>query len=115
MQSIVSVILTTRNRVNNLQRCLKSLQCCQIPVGWEAEVLVVDNGCGEETRNVVEALSQDQDSLTFRYLCEPRKGKTYAVNHGTGAARGKIFAFLDDDVMVDKMWLVQILAEFDRD
>jgi len=115
MESIVSVIITTRNRLNGLRRCLESIQSCQIPSGWKAEILVVDNGCSNDTKDLVASLSRDRAPIQFRYLCELRRGKSFAVNHGVAAAKGKILAFTDDDVIVDKGWLIEILDKFDDD
>lgn len=41
----------------------------------------------------------------FRYLFEPKAGKTYALNAGIANARGKVLAFTDDDVTVEPTWL----------
>jgi GT2 family glycosyltransferase len=115
MKPVASVILTTRNRVPSLQRCLDSLRLCNVPADWDVEALVVDNGCSNDTKRVVETQDSQSPRMRFRYLCEPRKGKTYAVNCGTAAAKGEVCAFLDDDVMVDRTWLVAMLAEFQND
>jgi GT2 family glycosyltransferase len=114
-RGLISVILTTRNRVESLRRCLDSLQRCKIPAGWKVEVLVVDNGCNDDARKLVASMSQAGEPTPFRYLCEPRQGKTFAVNRGVAAANGRILAFLDDDVVVDQEWLTEIVNEFDRD
>jgi glycosyltransferase involved in cell wall biosynthesis len=72
------------------------------PAGWE--VLVVDNHSTDETRAVVEAFCHRCPGQ-FRYLFEPRPGKSYALNAGIQAARGQLLAFIDDDVVVEPEWL----------
>jgi O-antigen biosynthesis protein len=113
--AVISVILTTRNRVDSLRRCLDSLQQCKIPAGWKGEVLVVDNGGSGDARQLVASMSTAEAPTPFRYLHEPRQGKTFAVNRGVAAANGRILAFIDDDVVVDQEWLTEIVNEFDRD
>jgi len=115
MQSILSVIIATRGRDNNLQRCLESLLDCDVPAGWTAEILVVDNGCSKYTRKLVSSLSSGDALIQFRYLCDSRQGKSYAVNRGVANARGRILLFTDDDVIVDKEWLEEMVQEFCND
>jgi glycosyltransferase involved in cell wall biosynthesis len=43
-----------------------------------------------------------------RYLREDRPGVSWARNRGMMAARGEILAFVDDDVVVDLYWLVEL-------
>jgi cellulose synthase/poly-beta-1,6-N-acetylglucosamine synthase-like glycosyltransferase len=109
---IVSVILTTRFRVDSLRRCLESLRQCRVPPGWVAEILVVDNGCSNETKTIVEAMSAEATPGQFHYLCEPRQGKTFAVNKATAVAKGTIIAFTDDDAVVSTDWLDRMIEEF---
>jgi len=115
MESTISVILTTRNRLASLRRCLESLGRCALPAGWNAEVIVVDNGCSTETGAFVNALALSRSRIHFRYVCEPRQGKAFAVNHGASAAKGSLFAFTDDDIVVDGQWLVEIIEAFAGD
>jgi GT2 family glycosyltransferase len=49
------------------------------------------------------------------YLYEPRRGKAFAVNRGAAAAKEKVCAFTDNDVIVTRQWLANILHEFDQD
>jgi len=46
----------------------------------------------------------------FRYLYEPKPGKSNALNSGIKEARGEILAFLDDDVVVESDWLDRLTA-----
>jgi glycosyltransferase involved in cell wall biosynthesis len=112
---LLSIVIATRNRAANLRRCLESLRACELPAGTSAEVLVVDNGCDEPTRALVETFQLGTGQVRFRYLQEPRCGKGFAVNSGVRQATGPIFAFTDDDAIVDRRWLLEIVEEFARD
>lgn len=86
-----------------------------MPPGWKAEILVVDNGCSNDAQELVTSLSRPGTSIQFSYLRELRRGKGFAVNHGVASAKGEILAFTDDDVIVHKDWLMEIIDEFTKD
>jgi len=115
VSSIVSIVIATRNRAQHLRACLGSLRLSVLPTGWMAETIVVDNDSTDDTAALVRALVGDGDAISLRYLVERRRGKAFATNTGTAAARGAIVAFLDDDVTVDPRWLVEVVAPFDRE
>jgi glycosyltransferase involved in cell wall biosynthesis len=105
----VSVILCTFNRCRLLPAALDSVAASSMPAGVTWEVLVIDNNSTDQTREVVEAFSR-QYPRRFRYLFEPRAGKSYALNAGITAAKGDILAFVDDDVTVAPEWLRNLIA-----
>jgi len=100
----VSVVVCTRDRPDELGRCLKSLG----PVQDIAEVLVVDNApSSDATRETVAAFSG------VSYVLEARPGLSRARNTGIRAASGDVIAFLDDDVVVHPAWLPRLVAALD--
>lgn len=102
--SEVSVVVCTRDRGEDLARCLDSLLACDPAPG---EIVVVDNDpSGPSTRRVVE------DRPSVRYVAEPRPGLSAARNAGVAAATGGIIAFTDDDVTVAPGWLGPLLEGF---
>jgi glycosyltransferase involved in cell wall biosynthesis len=105
----VTVILCTYNRCQSLAAALESVAVSQLPDSVSWEVLVVDNNSKDETRKVVESIRQRYPKR-FRYSFEPQQGKSYALNTGIREARGKILAFMDDDVVVDAKWLQNLTA-----
>lgn len=100
----LSVIVCTRDRPEDLRRCLASL-LPTLPPG--SELLVVDNAPATgAARRVVEG---------FPAVCrvpEPRPGLSAARNAGFAAARGEILAFTDDDVEVHPLWARRIVTAF---
>lgn len=106
----LTVLLCTYNRSALLERSLASVLVCQVPAGVRWEVLVVDNNSKDQTRDVVTGLiRQHPDRL--RYLFEGQQGKSFALNSGIQDARGRIIAFVDDDVTVDSLWLWALTKE----
>lgn len=101
----ISVIIGTRERPAELARCLASLAAVDYP---RFEVLVVDNDPeSDATRHVAE-----QAAGPVRYLCSKRRGVAVAHNLGAAEANGRILAFTDDDVVLDRYWLAAIAEAF---
>jgi len=100
----VTTVLCTYNRCQSLAKALDSLAASTFPETIEWEVLVVDNNSSDQTKAVVEDARRRYPGR-FRYLSEPRQGKSYALNSGIREARGEILAFTDDDVIVEPTWL----------
>jgi GT2 family glycosyltransferase/O-antigen/teichoic acid export membrane protein len=108
---LISVVVPTCGRPTQLSRCLASLLALDYPA---FEVVVIDN-CPPDgsTRELVERLAAHDHRV--RYFEEPRAGASRARNRGLAWVRGKIVAFTDDDVVVDRLWLAAIAARFDTD
>jgi len=87
----VSVVIPTHNRASLLARAIRSVlgQTYQ-----NLEVIVVDDGSTDGTREVVRSF---QDSRIDYLFCQKNRGSPAARNLGLRAARGKYIAFLDDD------------------
>jgi glucosyl-dolichyl phosphate glucuronosyltransferase len=105
----VTVILCTYNRCEDLAGALGSIAASQVTNSVTWEVLVVDNNSTDQTRDVVEAFSR-QHPGRFRYLFEPKAGKSYALNAGIANTCSEVLAFVDDDVTVEPTWLQNLTA-----
>lgn len=99
-----SVVICTRDRPEQLQRCLESLR----QQTWKArEVIVVDNASsGSSTRDVA-------DAAGAIYLREVRPGLDFARNTGARKATLPIVAYTDDDVLLHPQWLERLVGAFD--
>lgn len=99
-----SVVICTRDRPDELRRCLSSLPSQTLQ---PLEVIVVDNASvSDETR--LNALA-----ASAVYVREDRPGLDYARNTGAAKARGEIIVYTDDDVLLHPAWLENIVAAFD--
>ena len=104
----VTVAVCTRDRTEDLTRCLDSLARLAYPAH---EVLVVDNApTTDGTRILIE-----QHGGAVRYVREPRPGLDWARNRAIAEATGDVVAFTDDDVVVDPCWVGAISAAFAAD
>jgi glucosyl-dolichyl phosphate glucuronosyltransferase len=106
---IVTVAICTLNRADVLKDCLDSLRKQTIPRS-EYEVMVVDNGSTDATKEVVEALSRECDNL--RYVYEPVTGLSRARNTALAHTTTPYIAYTDDDAMPYDDWLEELLKPF---
>jgi glycosyltransferase involved in cell wall biosynthesis len=106
-----SIIICTYNRCGSLQETLLSLRAQAFTAPLEYEILVVDNNSTDATRRTVDEMLP-LFAGRLRYLLEPRKGKSYALNLGIMQARGKLLLFTDDDVLADASWVEQMVRCF---
>lgn len=104
---MMSVVVCTRNRPDKLVRCLQSLEMLDYPI---FEIIVVDNAPNDDvTYKLVNSMFPD-----VHYVREEVEGLSHARNKGLATAIGEIVAFTDDDAIVDRNWLLEILRGFDR-
>jgi glucosyl-dolichyl phosphate glucuronosyltransferase len=100
----ISVILCTYNRHLYLKKALESLACSVLPGSTDWEVIVVDNRSSDQTPDVVKEFATQYPGR-FRYVPEPKQGKSHALNTGIRQSRGDVLAFVDDDATVEPGWL----------
>lgn len=100
-----SVVICTRDRPDELARCLASLPAQTLPPD---EVVVIDNASRDgRTRDAALAAG-------VRYVREDRPGLDVARNTGAANAGGEIVAYTDDDVLLHPAWLERLVAAFDE-
>ena len=108
---LVTVAICTLNRAESLRRTLKSLTAMRVPRDLNYEVVVVNNGCNDNTDDVIAAFA---DRLPIRREFEPQRGLSRARNRAVDAARGDYIVWTDDDVIVDPGWLAAYVEAFQR-
>ncbi|GAA3523413.1 hypothetical protein GCM10022222_01800 [Amycolatopsis ultiminotia] len=101
----VSVVLATAGSPDDVARCVRSLLATGYP---DLEILIVDN-VPDGPRAQLRELSTTDDRI--RLLHEPVPGASRARNRGAREATGTVLAFTDDDTVVDRGWLVELVAE----
>jgi glycosyltransferase involved in cell wall biosynthesis len=103
----VTVALPTYNRAELLRQTLTGILSQDFPLD-DYEVLVIDNNSSDQTRAVVESFASHHPAP--RYILETRQGLDYGRNRAITEARGNILVYGDDDILVQKDWLRQLLA-----
>ena len=108
----VSIILCSYNRAGHLEKTLQSLRPVEVPNGWTAELILVDNASTDATPDVMRAFTHPQ--MSVRVVEEAKKGLSHARNRGVKAAQGSVLLFTDDDVRFPTHW-VEAMARPIRD
>ncbi|MFN7981756.1 MAG: glycosyltransferase family A protein [Vicinamibacterales bacterium] len=94
-KELVSVLVATRNRADDLKKCVVSLLASSYQ---PFEVIVVDQS------PTVTALPADP---RLSVISSTSVGKTSALNIGLKRARGTVLAFTDDDCTVPPEWIAR--------
>jgi O-antigen biosynthesis protein len=95
-QPFCSVVVSTRHRAAELERCLTALERLDYPA---YEVIVVDNTPGDQNVWRLAGVAG------ARWAVEPKVGLSRARNTGAKTARGELIAFIDDDAVAQPDWL----------
>ncbi len=106
-----SVVVCTRNRARELTDTLRSVIGQSTARDLEWEILVIDNGAGDDTAAAAHQAAE-KSPVELRYLVEPKLGLAIARNRGWWEARGEIVAYLDDDTFADPRWLHEIIGSY---
>src|SRR5262245_47409787 len=88
-RGLVSVLVPTYNRSKLVRRAVESALAQSYR---RLEVLVVDDGSSDDTRQVIEGMDP-----RVRYIRQANAGVSAARNRGIAEARGEFVAFLDSD------------------
>ncbi len=92
MTSLLSVVMPTHNRADQLERAARSVLDQD---GTEIELVVVDDASSDGTPQVTERLAADRRVRVVRN--EQAIGPGAARNKGIAQARGDLLGFCDDD------------------
>lgn len=106
----ISLIICTRNRAEQLRRCLASVERLTCRHAWE--LIIVDNGSSDGTAALVRAF-RDRVKVDLKLVNEPTPGLGRARNAGIAQATGDILAFTDDDCYPEPDFLEQIVKVFE--
>jgi len=109
----VTIAIPTHNRASTLRTTLESVVSLDLGAEIEAECVVVDNNSTDDTPQVVEQVARGAP-IPIRRVFEPRQGSSFARNRAIDEARGDFLFFLDDDVVVERVWARELLAELER-
>jgi GT2 family glycosyltransferase len=101
---LLTIIIPTRDRCDSVTELLESLQRLRGLERIGPEIIVGDNGSADRTWDML-VKQAEQFPVPVKLLRVPRGGKCAVLNEAIRNASGKILAFLDDDVVVDPLWL----------
>lgn len=88
---MISVIITTHNRLDDLKKAVESVKQQTYK---DIEIIVVDDNSDDGTKDYFES----DPSIIYRFISsKEHKNGNYARNQGIKLAKGNYIAFLDDD------------------
>ena len=106
---IVSLLVCTYNRASLLPQTIQSLLSQEFDWG-DYEILVVDNACTDDTKEVVQSIQQHHAKV--HYVYEPTLGVAVARNTGARRSQAKYIAYFDDDITAARDCLQHLMGPF---
>ncbi|HXW33927.1 MAG TPA: glycosyltransferase [Acidimicrobiales bacterium] len=106
---LISVIMASRNRSALLRRAVESVEA-QVYDNWE--LVVVDDGSTDETAALLADLSSRDERINV--ISQSALGVSAARNAGLSAAHGEYVAYLDDDNLMQPLWLKAVAWAIER-
>ncbi|GAA4354735.1 glycosyltransferase family 2 protein [Microbacterium rhizosphaerae] len=103
--STLSVVIPSYNDAAMLRECLRALAA---QTRQPDELIVVDNGCTDDTAQIARAAGA-------RVVVEPVRGVLRATAAGFDAATGEIIGRLDADSRPNPDWIARVMADFRTD
>jgi glucosyl-dolichyl phosphate glucuronosyltransferase len=104
-----SIIIPTLNRSLSLKTTIESLPNSSL---FDYEIIVVDNGSTDATRQLVESFIGLNPQRRIRYYYEPIPGSLSARHKGALESKGDILIFVDDDIVAEPEWLDTVVETF---
>ncbi len=108
---VFSVIIPTYARPEKLRACLEGIDRLDYERA-DFEVVLVDDGSPQPLEALCAGFG---DRMALRVVTQSRAGPAAARNAGAAVARGRYFAFIDDDCVPAKDWLSVFTNEFAKD
>ncbi|RXH55257.1 dolichyl-phosphate beta-glucosyltransferase [Granulicella sibirica] len=109
----LSIVIPAYNECARIEATLERVLECVQQRGWDAEVLVIDDGSTDETPQIVERWMKLHPRLHL--LKNPgNRGKGYSVRSGLLQAAGDIVMFTDADLSAPMEEAELLFAALDR-
>ncbi|MGA8344361.1 MAG: dolichyl-phosphate beta-glucosyltransferase [Candidatus Sulfotelmatobacter sp.] len=97
LQPAYSIVIPAYNEGARLGATLEKVLAYVHARGWDAEVIVINDGSRDNTAEIVRTFSAKDPAL--RQVENPgNRGKGYSVRHGMLNARGRVVLFSDADL-----------------
>ena len=105
---LVSFVVPAYNEEALIGVCLAAIEAEISRTRCRAEIIVVDNGSSDATRQIASTIPN------VRVVDEPQRGLVQARRAGCLVSKGKFIANVDADTILPEGWLGTALAEFSR-
>ncbi len=109
----ISIVIPVYNEVQNIGSLVSSVHFALRLLGREYQILVVDDGSTDGTRDLLRRLAAD-DLRLRAVLLRKNCGQTAAMSAGFALARGDVFVTLDGDLQNDPADIPRLLVEIEN-
>ena len=103
----ISICICTFRRQTLLRQLLEELSTQETEGLFTYSVIVVDNDASQSSKEVVDGFEMNS-SLAICYSVEPIQNIALARNKALSQAKGSFIAFIDDDELPDRDWLLRL-------
>jgi glycosyltransferase involved in cell wall biosynthesis len=93
----LSIVIPAYNESARIEGTLERVMSCVEQQGWDAEVLVVDDGSRDDTAEIIHRWMERYPRLHL-IQNEGNRGKGYSVRNGLLQAAGEVVMFTDADL-----------------
>ena len=109
----ICILVATRKRKTSLIKFLNSIVNLQIPTNISVQTVISIN----DNQSYSEIKKLYNEKLSIKLVTERKKGISNARNKYLNSINTKkfdYFAFFDDDIQIDKRWLIEMLKFFKK-
>jgi glycosyltransferase involved in cell wall biosynthesis len=114
-QELFSIVTPSFNQANFLEDTLRSVWKQNYP---KVEHWVIDGGSDDKTIEILERFeerTQEDESYQLKWVSEPDRGQSHAINKGFERAGGSLVGWLNsDDMYFDTSTLEAVARVFER-
>jgi GT2 family glycosyltransferase len=105
----ISAVIATRNRFDDITKCIESISSQTL---LPDEIVIVDSSSSQELKSRIEEFRAGTTKFKYIYT---KPGMTYQWNRGAEASSGDFVFFFDDDVILERDFIKEIMNIFRND
>lgn len=109
---LVSIIVVTYNNLHYTRLCLESIYNNTAYPNFE--VIIIDNASSDDTPEFLKSFESEHKNSRV-ILNDKNEGFAHANNQGSEIARGEFLAFLNNDTIVTRGWIGNLMRHIVRD
>ena len=110
----ISIVICCYNSEWIIARCLEALERQDLPLGFNWEIILVDNNCADNTVRIAESCMCGS-GVEFRIVEERKSGLANARVRGVAEAKYKYIVFCDDDNLLCPNYVQYVYEKLESD
>jgi len=110
--NLIAIVVLNYNKRNDILDCLKSIFNLEYP---EIEVIVVDNGSTDGSSEAIKSEYPDVHLVESKKNLGVAGGRNIGIKYADQKFNYKYLLFLDDDIIIEKKALTEMVCSFYKD